>query len=72
MVCNLGMKTHHPDKILIDRLGGPAEVARILGYDTTKHGVQKVWNWTRRGIPWRVKAQNQKLFGIQSKQARVA
>lgn len=49
------------DKELIDDLGGPAKVAEMLGY--TKHGgVQRVQNWTTRGIPPKVKLEFPDLF----------
>lgn len=49
------------DKQLIDDLGGPAKVAELLGYD--KHGgVQRVQNWTTRGIPPKVKLEHPDLF----------
>lgn len=49
------------DKQLIDDLGGPAKVAELLGY--TKHGgVQRVQNWTTRGIPPKVKLEHPELF----------
>jgi hypothetical protein len=50
-----------PDKQLIDDLGGPTKVAELLGYD--KHGgVQRVQNWTTRGIPPKVKLEHPELF----------
>jgi len=49
------------DKQLIEDLGGPAKVAELLGYD--KHGgVQRVQNWTTRGIPPKVKIERPDLF----------
>jgi hypothetical protein len=49
------------DKQLIESLGGPAKVAELLGYE--KHGgVQRVYNWTERGIPPKVKLQFPELF----------
>lgn len=49
------------DKKLIDDLGGPTKVAELLGYD--KHGgVQRVQNWTTRGIPPKVKLEHPDLF----------
>lgn len=49
------------DKQLIESLGGPAKVAELLGYE--KHGgVQRVFNWTERGIPPKVKLQFPQLF----------
>lgn len=40
----------HKDSELIDKLGGPAEVARKLGFEMPK-GIQRVQNWKYRGIP---------------------
>jgi hypothetical protein len=56
------MSTHTPpdDAALIKALGGPAKVAELLGYD--KGGVQRVHNWTVRGIPAGVKVQRPDLF----------
>jgi hypothetical protein len=49
------------DKEVIDALGGPAAVAEKLGYD--KHGgVQRVQNWTTRGIPPKVRLERPDLF----------
>lgn len=56
------------DAALIKRLGGPAKVAELLGYQ--KHGgVQRVHNWCARGIPSRVKVERPDLFLPQPKQA---
>jgi hypothetical protein len=49
------------DKNVIQSLGGPARVAELLGYD--KHGgVQRVQNWTVRGIPAKVRLDNPHIF----------
>jgi hypothetical protein len=49
------------DKQIIETLGGPAKVCELLGY--AKHGgVQRVQNWTVRGIPAKVKLDNPHLF----------
>jgi len=56
------MNTPHPDKAVIDALGGPAEVARMLNLDP-KNGVQRVHNWTTRGIPPAVRLDNLGIFG---------
>lgn len=56
------MSELHVDAELIESLGGPAELARSLGY-TGKGSVQRVQNWKYRGIPeleWR---RRQDLFG---------
>lgn len=55
------------DKKLIDDLGGPSKVAELLGYD--KHGgVQRVQNWTTRGIPPKVRLQRPDLFPLPAQQ----
>ena len=48
------------DSNLIDRLGGPAKVAELLGFG--RGGVQRVHNWRARGIPARVKLEHGELF----------
>lgn len=48
------------DKELIMGLGGPAKVAELLGFK--KHGVQRVQNWTTRGIPAQVRLDHADLF----------
>jgi len=57
------MDTRHPDADLIDRLGGPADVARLLGYDPKAGGVQRVQNWKTRGIPEIVRLRRPDVFG---------
>lgn len=49
------------DKALIERLGGPAKVAELLGYEKDG-GTQRVHNWTLRGIPAKVKLQWPAIF----------
>ncbi len=56
-------------KQTIDALGGAAEVARLLGFDPKKGGVQRVNNWKRRGIPLRVLLDHPELFPKPSKKA---
>lgn len=56
-------------KQIIDALGGAAEVARLLGYDPKKGGVQRVNNWKRRGIPLHVLLEHPDLFPKPSKKA---
>ena len=56
------MANHHPDAELIDRLGGPAEVARKLGFDPQAGGVQRVQNWKQRGIPEVIRLRRPDLF----------
>lgn len=54
---NAGMN----DAELIDSLGGPAELAKLLGFK--KPGaVQRVHNWRSRGIPSKVKVDRPDLF----------
>jgi hypothetical protein len=50
------------DRATITRLGGPAKVAELLGYDKAAGGVQRVQNWTKRGIPAGVKLERPDLF----------
>ena len=49
------------DKDLIADLGGPARVADLLGYDKAG-GIQRVHNWTVRGIPAAVRLAFPHLF----------
>ncbi len=63
------MTSTHPDADLIDRLGGPATVARALGFDTQKGGIQRVQNWKSRGIPEIVKLRRPDIFGEAPAQA---
>lgn len=49
------------DKEIIEGLGGAAKVAELLGLE--KHGgVQRVHNWTVRGIPPKVKLEYPHIF----------
>lgn len=50
------------DRARIADLGGPAQVARLLGLDTQRHGTQRVQNWLTRGIPAKVKLDHPELF----------
>jgi hypothetical protein len=62
------MEKNHPDAALIADLGGPAAVAKKLGWD--KPGsVQRIQNWTVRGIPARVQLDHPDVFGKQEKAA---
>ena len=65
VVFNGAMETKSPaveaDCQLIDDLGGPATVARLLGYDSI-NGTQRVSNWKTRGIPPAVKIERPDLF----------
>jgi len=63
--------TEHARK-LIESLGGPTELAKLLGYDIRKGGAQRVANWQRRGIPAEVRLERPDIFasiGQESKQA---
>lgn len=51
----------HPDAQLIDQLGGPAILARALGFDMSK-GTQRVQNWKYRGIPELMKLRHPSVF----------
>lgn len=46
----------------IAELGGPAQVARRLGFDPTT-GTQRVQNWISRGVPVRIKYNHPEIFG---------
>lgn len=50
------------DRALIERLGGPARVAQMLGYNKQRGGTQRVHNWMSRGIPAAVKVDHPALF----------
>ena len=45
----------------IESLGGPAKVCELLGYEKDG-GVQRVQNWTTRGIPSDVKLKFPEIF----------
>lgn len=63
MAFNLAMDSKpHPDATLIDQLGGPADVARLLGFDP-KGGTQRVQNWKTRGIPEVIRLRRPDVFG---------
>lgn len=57
------------DRTRIERLGGPAKVAELLGYEKDG-GTQRVHNWLSRGIPAKVKLQRPDLFVRELKKAR--
>lgn len=52
----------------IAELGGPAKVARLLGF-APETGTQRVQNWITRGIPVRMKYERPDLFGSKEDQA---
>lgn len=58
VVFNVGMSD---DAARIERLGGAAQVADLLGYDK-RGGTQRVHNWIERGIPPKVKLERPDLF----------
>ena len=60
-VMSSGISDVKDDKSLIESLGGPAKLAERLGY-TKSGGVQRVHNWTTRGIPARVKLEHPEIF----------
>jgi hypothetical protein len=66
MVFNRGtMKKHsdiEADRLTIEHLGGPTKLAELLGYDKKAGGVQRIQNWTKRGIPSDVKLRWPELF----------
>ena len=45
----------------VNRLGGPAKLARLLGYEGD-NGMRRVSNWSRRGIPGKVIINNPNIF----------
>lgn len=59
----------HPDADLISSLGGPAELARRLWPDR-KNGVQRVHNWTKRGIPARMRLDRPDIFDAPPRKLR--
>ncbi|TAA12442.1 hypothetical protein EA658_09975 [Pseudoxanthomonas winnipegensis] len=56
------MAAIHDDAALIESLGGAAAVARLLGF-TGKGSLQRVHNWTTRGIPEVIRLRRQDVFG---------
>lgn len=52
----------HEDAELIDQLGGPAAVARALGFQMPR-GTQRVQNWKYRGIPPFTRVTRTEVFG---------
>lgn len=63
MMCNRPVNKRHAHAVLIDRLGGPAKVARLLGFDSRGGGIQRVQNWKRRGIPELLLLKRADVFG---------
>lgn len=62
MACNVGMKRKHPDADLISSCGGVTAVANKL-WPGRKNNIQRVFNWTVRGIPARVRLDRPDIFG---------
>lgn len=65
------MTKTHPDKAVIAALGGPAELARGLGLPIVG-GVQRVQNWTTRGIPAAVRLKHFSLFAEAERRVKEA
>ena len=59
------------DRKLIEALGGPTEVARLLGYQKFG-GQQRVQNWLGRGIPPAEKVKRPDLLMPELAQAQAA
>lgn len=60
-----------PDTIAADAqriadLGGAAKVAELLGFERRLGGVQRVHNWTVRGVPPEIKLSRLDLFPIKA------
>ena len=61
-----------PDTIAADAqriadLGGAAKVAELLGFERRLGGVQRVHNWTVRGVPPEIKLTRPDLFPVRTK-----
>ena len=52
------------DAKLIEVLGGPAEVARMIGIYGQPGAVQRVFNWKKRGIPPSVRLMHLDIFPL--------
>lgn len=61
------------DRKLIQQLGGPTQLAKLLGFHKSG-SVQRVQNWTVRGIPPAVKLAHPEIFlaGVARKGRRLA
>ncbi|AYM76936.1 hypothetical protein D9M09_14850 [Janthinobacterium agaricidamnosum] len=55
-------------KALIESLGGATKLAERLGYDK-QGGVQRVQNWTVRGVPPKVQLAHPEIFFRQAEAA---
>lgn len=49
------------DQALIEQLGGPSQLAKLLGFKKPG-GVQRIQNWKVRGIPALVKLAHPHIF----------
>ncbi len=59
------------DRDLIERLGGPSKLAKLLNYPKGR-GAQRVHNWLKRGIPARVKLEHPSLFATPQGERKAA
>lgn len=55
------MQQKHPDAKLIEALGGPTRIAELICVEKMG-GVQRIQNWTVRGIPAAMKVKYPHLF----------
>lgn len=59
------------DLDLIRALGGPRRLCELLGYDERNGGLQRIYNWVRRGnIPYQVKVKRAAVFELALTAAR--
>ena len=68
VVFNCGMSKSEKirqDKELINLLGGPAKLAKLLNFEKSG-SVQRIFNWTVRGIPPAIKLEYQKIFLVKN------
>ena len=59
----------HPDSVIIEKLGGGSNLAKMLGY-TLEGGRQRTNNWRLRGIPHKVILENPAIFRKYFKQLK--
>jgi len=59
------------DQELIESLGGPTKVARLLKFSPIG-GAQRVQNWLSRGIPAQVKLDHPDIFLAKKKKAKAS
>jgi hypothetical protein len=55
------------DRSLIKALGGPRRVAALLGYEP-EGGFQRVNNWLKRGIPYKVWVERADVWAMATQQ----